>query len=76
MEEVADQNYAWFMATGFALIGEVDRALDCLGRAILAGFVNYSFLSSTDPLLEGVRDSPRFQKMMNDLHREWQQFEI
>ena len=47
-----DGQYSWEMAAGYALIEEIDEALEWLENAPAHGFINYPFLSQYDPLLE------------------------
>jgi non-specific serine/threonine protein kinase len=61
-----DWQYSWEVASGYALIGASDQALDWLQNAVTRGFINYRFLSLHDPLLAGLRGDRRFQTLMAD----------
>ena len=50
-----DWQYSWEVAAGYALVGELDEALEWLENAVRRGFLNYRFLSEYDPLLENLR---------------------
>ena len=51
------------VACGFALIGQKDKALDYLGRAVTAGF-NDRRLLETDTDLASIRDTDGFQQIL------------
>ncbi|MFC1575898.1 hypothetical protein ACFL5A_04575 [Gemmatimonadota bacterium] len=69
-----DPTLAWHSATGYALLGENDLALQCLEKSVDLAFINYPFLSEFDPLLEGIRQEPRFQKLMEKTKGIWEVF--
>jgi hypothetical protein len=46
------------------LAGESDRAFEWLERAIALGLLNEPFLSRHDPFLDGLRDDPRFDAIL------------
>ncbi len=70
-----DFEASWEMATGYALIGETDDALEWLENAVQRGFINYPFLSQYDPLLENIRHERRFVALMEDVRSQWERFE-
>ena len=61
-----DWQYSWEVASGYALVGASDQALDWLRNAVTRGLINYRFLSLHDPLLAGLRGDQRFQTLMAD----------
>ncbi len=71
-----DFEASWEMATGYALIGETDDALEWLENAVQRGFINYPFLSKYDPLLENLREEKRFLTLMDNVRFQWEQFEV
>ena len=71
-----DLETTWEMATGYALVGETDSALEWLERAVQRGFINYPFLSQHDPLLESLRKEKRFLALMENVRSQWEQFEV
>jgi non-specific serine/threonine protein kinase len=73
---IADMNYAWVMAQGFALIGEKQTALEWLNAAVERGFINYPLLHHLDPFLESVRGEPGFDRLMEATRQQWESFEV
>ena len=71
-----DITYSWFVAVGFAIIDEKEKALDWLENAVNWGFINYPLLSENDPFLENIRHEARFKKLMEKVKVEWENFEI
>jgi len=59
-----DWQYSWEVATGYALVGEKEPALEWLALAVRRGFLNYRFLSEHDPLLASLREDERFRALM------------
>jgi non-specific serine/threonine protein kinase len=58
-----------------ALIGEKERALDCLEQDVDLGMSNYPLMSELDPFLANIRGEERFQKLMERVKYEWEHFE-
>jgi len=71
-----DMQYSWEMASGYALIDERDKAIDWLETATHQGMICYPFLSQYDPLLENLRQEPRFKELMEDVRSQWERFEV
>ena len=71
-----DLQYSWEMATGYALIGERDQAIDWLTNATRRGLINYPFLSQHDPLLKSLRQEKRFTDLMEQVRSQWERFEV
>ena len=71
-----DSTYGHHLAGIFALLGERSEALDWLGRAVTAGFINYPLLADKDPFLANIRGEPRFKKLMKRVKYEWEHFEV
>ncbi len=71
-----DPEGPWLMAGGFALLGEKAEALSWLERAVARGWINYPLFSRIDPFLAKIRDEERFQKLMERVKREWENFEF
>ena len=51
------------IACVYALLGENDRAVDCLERSMTHGWVQKEWMAH-DPDLAGLRSNPRFQKLV------------
>jgi serine/threonine protein kinase len=71
-----DEFMPLWMAECFALISELDEAIDWLEIGIKWGFINYPFLNEIDPFLENIRGEPRFKKLMERVKHEWENFEV
>jgi non-specific serine/threonine protein kinase len=71
-----DSTYGHHLAGIFALLGERSEALDWLGRAVTAGFINYPLLADKDPFLANIRGEERFKKLMKRVKYEWEHFEV
>jgi serine/threonine protein kinase/tetratricopeptide (TPR) repeat protein len=66
--------FARFLAQCYAVAGEVGEALSWLERAVELGLAHHSFLSRIDPLLEPIRSTPSFQRLMETVEEEWRAF--
>jgi adenylate cyclase len=54
------------VACTYALLGETDKALDCLEKAFRQGYGHKEWFER-DPDFSSVRDHPRFQTLMQQL---------
>jgi len=54
------------VACAYALLGERDRSIDCLGRALRQGYSHKVWIEK-DPDFSSVRDRPRFKALMQSL---------
>jgi non-specific serine/threonine protein kinase len=73
---IKDEELSWWMADGFALLDEKEEALSWLENAANRGFINYPFLSEYDPFLKNLRGDERFDKLMERVKHEWENFEV
>jgi len=64
-----------FLSGIYAMLGDRKEALYWLETAIDHGFINYPYLSEYDPLLAKLKDEPQFQKLMERVKHEWENFE-
>jgi TolB-like protein/tetratricopeptide (TPR) repeat protein len=71
-----DWQYSWEVASGYALIGAADQAMDWLQNAVTLGFINHRFLSQHDPLLAGLRSDPRFRTLMDDARQRHERLQV
>jgi tetratricopeptide (TPR) repeat protein len=54
------------VACNYALLGETDKAIDCLEKALRRGFGHKAWMEN-DPDFSSVRDHPRFKALMRSL---------
>jgi serine/threonine protein kinase/tetratricopeptide (TPR) repeat protein len=66
----------WMMAAIYSQMGRRDESLEWLEHAVTHGFINYPFLAEKEPFLQNVRNEPRFQKLMERVKHEWENFEV
>jgi adenylate cyclase len=59
-----DMQYSWWVACGYALLGDANSALDWLENAVERGFLNHRYLAEIDPILAPLRSDPRFQAVV------------
>ncbi len=62
----ADHDMAYWVGSTYALLGEADLAIKWIGKAIRLGNENKPYFMF-DTNLDGLRDDPRFQQMMEKL---------
>ena len=71
----ASDVFARFLADGYAMSGEPERALHWLAVAVERGYVNHPFLAQHNPCLHRLRSHPRFQALLALVHERWMAFE-
>jgi TolB-like protein/Tfp pilus assembly protein PilF len=67
----ADHDIAFWLASFYALEGMTDEALEWVRRAVRLGNENYPLFADSRKL-DGLRADPRFQELLEDLKRRWQ----
>jgi serine/threonine protein kinase len=67
---------ALFLADGYALINQRDKALYWLRAAFDRGFINYPYLAKDDPFLQSLRSNPEFATFLEQVRQRWQAFEF
>jgi len=70
-----DPQTSYFMADIHALAGRPEPALRWLNNAVQRGFCNHPFMVTHDPLLEGIRDEPEFERISDRVKEEWLSFD-
>ena len=70
-----DPEAPWLMAGGYSLLQEKAEALAWLERAFARGWSNYPLFSRIDPFLAGIREEERFQKLLERVKHQWENFE-
>ena len=75
IESVAEANdiLPRFLADGFAQLGDADSAVKWLRIAVDRGFIHYPFLADRNRLLRPIDQNPRFQALLEEVHRHWRQ---
>ena len=71
-----DVQYSWELATGYALIGRPDEALNWLENAVRHGLIHYPFLAQHDPLLGNLRQESRFRTLIEAVRFQSDRFEV
>ena len=71
-----DFQSAYWKTECLALIGEKERALDCLERDVDLGMSNYPLMSELDPFLANIRGEARFMELMKRVKYEWEHLEV
>ena len=73
--EAAGQSTEFFargLADCWALMGDVDRAVDSVADAVRMGLWNYPYLARHDRHLEPLRADPRFRALLERVRRAWE----
>jgi tetratricopeptide (TPR) repeat protein len=70
-----DATWSYRLASDFAYLDAKDEALDWLENAVDLGHINYPFFAEKDLFLTKLRGDPRFEKLMQRVKREWEEFE-
>ena len=71
-----DDIYSLMMAQGYSLINEKDESLKWLSISLNYGIVNEQYLKLYDPLLENVRHDPRFNELLEQAQKKWEDLDI
>jgi TolB-like protein/cytochrome c-type biogenesis protein CcmH/NrfG len=69
-----DMYHAWNLAECFSLLGDTERGMQWLVKAVERGMLNYPLLAHLDPFLAAVRTEPAFASLMGDVRRQWEEF--
>jgi TolB-like protein/thioredoxin-like negative regulator of GroEL len=71
----ATELFPRFLAEGYALAGDAERAISWLTIAVERGFINYPFVVQHDPLLRNLQHYPQFQALLSTMRERWERFE-
>ena len=71
-----DEHAPTWMASGFAMLGEKETAIEWLEHANRKGFLNYPFLAEYDPFLANIRDESGFKQLIKKIKAQWEAFEV
>jgi non-specific serine/threonine protein kinase len=66
-----DLQYSWTLGQCYALLGRLDDACGWVENAVRHGFWNYPLLALRDPLLQSLREHPRYRILMNETKTLW-----
>jgi serine/threonine protein kinase/tetratricopeptide (TPR) repeat protein len=69
-----DLSYSQNVAQAYAIVRRTEDALDWLEHAVELGFINYPFLTR-DRLIDSIRGTERFERLMERVKREWEAFD-
>ncbi|MGA2625127.1 MAG: protein kinase [Bacteroidota bacterium] len=70
----ADPQWSQFVSQIYAMTGLKKEALDWLENAIDRGFINYPLIAEHDPFFRKFKDDERFQKIVQRMKTEWENF--
>jgi eukaryotic-like serine/threonine-protein kinase len=70
----ADPHMMFHIGECWALIGEEERAVEIISRAVAGGFCPYAFIARHNPFLKSLRTNPAFQPVIDEARRRWQDF--
>ena len=65
-----DPCLAYLTGSSLARLGLEEEALGWLERAVSRGFWNHALLARHDPFLQGLRGTPRFERLLRQVHVE------
>jgi hypothetical protein len=66
-----DLQYSIVVSEAFALLGEVDQAVEWFRHAMSRGYLAYPFIATHDWLFDRVRSAPAFQAALDDMRAGW-----
>ena len=78
LKDVAETD-EWFpnyLANCLIQVGEIDKALYYLDRAVNWGFSNHKFLSTHNRFLKPLHDDPRFESLLKRAKEKQDKFEV
>ena len=74
---IRDGGWAHLTAALLAFVGATDEAVEYLEHGVRrGGFINYPMLSEHDPFLPKLRGNPRYEALLQEAKRAWDEFEV
>ena len=71
-----DEWFPNYLANCLIQVGEIDKALYYLDRAIHWGFSNHQFLSTHNRFLKPLHNDPRFESLLKRAKEKQEKFEV
>jgi TolB-like protein/lipoprotein NlpI len=71
-----DPQNSYIISALYSSIGERQKSLKWLEKAVEQGFMNFPFLNEYDPLLQNIRGEERFKILMKRVKQRWERFEV
>ncbi len=71
-----DATWSHFVACDFAYLEANEEALDWLENAVNLGHINYPLFAEKDVFLAKLHGDPGFERLMERVRREWEEFEV
>jgi TolB-like protein len=68
--------WSWWVAEGYAFIGEETMAIAWLESAFERGFMNYRYLSTHSPVFRKLDGNPAFRELLGRIKTRAEQFEV
>ena len=68
--------FAEYRDLKFLVFTDEKQALDWLENAVNLGHINYPLFAEKDRFLANLRGDPAFEKLMQRVKREWEEFEV
>ncbi len=65
--------FSRYLTEILAMAAEEERALVWLENSVRLGLVNYPYLSRHNRMLDGLRDVPRFEQIVDRVEEEWRE---
>ena len=67
-----DSVWPLFVAAFFVMLNEKEHALFWVEKLVSRGFINFPHLSQHDRFLTRLRGEPRYEKLLEEVKREWE----
>ena len=70
-----DPDAPYFMAALMAKAGAFDESIEWFELCVERGWQNYPLFAEGDVILSGIRNDPRFKKILERIKQKWESFE-